>query len=306
MTTFTPAVREQSRARVAITGPSGSGKTYTSLRLAHEIGERIAVVDTSRRRARLYAGVNGWEFNVFEASSFAPVSLVDTLTSAAAEDHDVVIIDTLSSYWSGPDGHLEQVDKHTRGGWNEERPHERMLVEAILTYPGHVIVTLRSKTEYVVDRDENGHAVARRIGLKPEQREGIEYEFDVVADIDTSHTMRVASTRVPGLSGEWFGPGSTTELADMLNAWLIIGEPVMDSRGIRDAALAAETTADLTPLVQSMDHLHLRNAVVLDEAGVRFTLRDLLALRFEKVRVLEAQAAREAAAAAEPEGGESA
>jgi hypothetical protein len=291
--TFAPAVREQTRARVALTGPSGSGKTYTALRLAHELGEHIAVVDTCRRRARLYAGMNGWQFDVLEPTSFPPASLVDHLTDAAASDHDVVVVDTLSSFWSGHEGHLEQVDKHTRGGWNEERPHERMLVESLLTYPGHVIVTLRSKTEYVVDRDENDHAVARRIGLKPEQREGIEYEFDVVADIDSSHVMRIASSRVPTLTGEWFAPGNTVGMADALTEWLDQGEPVLDARGIRDTALTTESEDEIITLGRHMLHLQLSNAVVLNDQGTRMTLRDLLALRLEQIRAAAAQAARE-------------
>jgi hypothetical protein len=282
--TFSPAVREQLRARVALTGPAGSGKTWKALHLATRLGEHVAVIDTCRRRARTYVGTNGWEFDVLEPTSFRPVTLVDHLTDAAATDHDVVVVDTLSSYWSGPEGHLEQVDKHTGGGCNEERPHERMLVEALLTYPGHVIVTLRSKTEYVVDRDENDHAVARRIGLKPEQRDGIEYEFDVVADIDSNHVMRVASTRVPTLSGEWFPPGNTVGLAEPLIEWLQEGEPVLDARGIRDTALTTESEDELVTLGRHMLRLQLSNAVVLNDQGTRMTLRDLLALRLEQLR----------------------
>lgn len=292
MTLFSPAVKEATRARVALAGPSGSGKTYTALRLAHELGEKVAVVDTNRRRARQYAGTNGWSFNVFEPQSFKPYTLADILTDAAEEDHDVVIVDTLSAYWSGVDGHLEQVDRHTRGGWNEERPNERLLMEALMTYPGHVIVTLRTKTEVVVDRDENDHAVGRRVGLKPEQRDGIEYEFDLWADLDLAHTMTVTSTRIPALSREVFPSGHTSQLTEPLIEWLNAGDPVLDARGLRDVALAADTTAAVRDAGVEMDRLHLRNAVVVHD-GTRTTLRDLLALRHEQLRVAEATAQRQ-------------
>ena len=49
----------------------------------------------------------------------------------------------------------------------------------------HVIVTLRSKTEYVQEKDEKtGKTRVKKLGLAPVQRDDFEYEFMLVMDCD--------------------------------------------------------------------------------------------------------------------------
>ena len=139
MTTFEPATKEQSRARIALCGPSGSGKTYTALAIAHELGDNIAIIDSERKSSAKYVGLNGWKFNIHAPATFAPASLIDLLADASNEGHDVVVIDSWSHYWMGVEGMLEQVDKHGRSGgnfngWKEERPNERRMVDAMIAW----------------------------------------------------------------------------------------------------------------------------------------------------------------------------
>jgi DNA polymerase III delta prime subunit len=291
MTTFTPATKDQARARIALCGPSGSGKTYTALALAHELGTNIAVIDSERGSASKYVGTNGWAFNTLAPSSFAPASLIDHLADAAAEAHDVTIVDSLSHYWMGVDGMLEQVDRHSKGGgnfggWKEERPNERRMIDALIAYPGHVIVTMRVKTEYVIEEDDRGKKVPRKVGLRPEQRDGIEYEFDLVGDLSIDNVLTVSKSRIPGLNRAVIDqPGA--ELAGSIRDWLATGEPVPDARGIRDAILAAENTGDLLEHVQQMDRLQLRNAAVVDATGQRVSLYQLTTDRWSQLNAAD-------------------
>ena len=55
MTMFKKAQRSLSKLRLAVQGPSGSGKTYGALMLAKGLGGKIAVIDTERGSASLYA-----------------------------------------------------------------------------------------------------------------------------------------------------------------------------------------------------------------------------------------------------------
>ena len=57
--TFKKAVRSASKLRLALSGTSGSGKTYGALLLAKGIGGKIAVIDTERGSASLYADMPG-------------------------------------------------------------------------------------------------------------------------------------------------------------------------------------------------------------------------------------------------------
>lgn len=230
MTGFKRAVKSRSKLRLALIGPSGSGKTYTALAIAAGLGKRVAVIDTEHGSASKYADL--FEFDVLELSSYSPERYVEALKAAAAAGYEVVVIDSLSHAWMGKDGALELVDRaaarsksgNSFGAWREVTPQHNSMVEAIITSPCHVICTMRSKTEYVQDRDERGKTVIRKVGLQPVQRDGMEYEFDVVGDIDHEHKLIVTKSRIPALSDAVISkPGA--ELAAQLRDWLNAGAP---------------------------------------------------------------------------------
>jgi len=50
----------------------------------------------------------------------------------------------------------------------------------------HIIATMRSKTEYVIE-NKDGRNQIKKIGMAPVQRQGMEYEFTIVGDLDVDH-----------------------------------------------------------------------------------------------------------------------
>ena len=54
----------------------------------------------------------------------------------------------------------------------------------------HIIATMRSKTE-TAQVEENGRKKVAKLGMKSEQRDGVEYEFTTVLDIghETHHAV---------------------------------------------------------------------------------------------------------------------
>lgn len=288
---FVPATRAATKARIALTGPSGSGKTYTGLAIAHRLAEsaggRLAVIDTERGKSQMYKGINGWDFDVFCPQAFSPASLTEALGVAAGKGFPAVLLDSWSHYWSGTEGMLEQVDKRAKGGnnfsgWKEVRPDERRMTDAIVSYPGHIVVTLRVKTEYVVEQVErNGRmqSVPRKVGLKPEQRDGMEYEFDVIGDMDLDNTLSVSKTRIPMLHGAAVSkPG--TELADTINDWLADGEDIPGPLAYRADALDPDANVDsLRSLHATVKAAGLLNAPVVDGDGNPTLLGDLIVAR---------------------------
>jgi len=225
---FRRAVKSRAKLRFALIGPSGSGKTYTALAIAAGLGQRVAVIDTEHGSASKYADLFG--FDVLELSSYSPERYVEALKAAAAAGYEVVVIDSLSHAWMGKDGALELVDRaaarsksgNSFGAWREVTPQHNAMVEAIITSPCHVICTMRSKTEYVQDRDERGKTVIRKVGLQPVQRDGMEYEFDIVGDIDHDHKLVITKSRIPALSDAVI-PKPGGELASQLREWLEAG-----------------------------------------------------------------------------------
>lgn len=219
---FEKATKSKSKLRLALVGPSGSGKTYTSLVIAKELAQcgPVGVIDTERGSASKYAG-DVADFDTVMLDSFEPERYCKAIDAAAEGGYPVLVIDSLSHAWSGTGGALDQVDR--RGGrwqaWREVTPMHNALVDAILGYPGHVISTMRSKTAYEVDRDDEGRTMVSKLGLAPVQRAGTEYEFDVVADMDLKHTMTVGKSRCPWLADQVIRkPGA--EVAQRLLDWL--------------------------------------------------------------------------------------
>jgi hypothetical protein len=279
--TFTPATKEQAKARIALTGPTGSGKTYTALVIGTGLGDRIALVDTEHGSASKYA--DEFAFDTLPLTTFEPPALVEALAVAAHDGYDVVIVDSLSHFWSGSGGMLEQVDNAAKrtgaggsfAGWKEARPLERAMIDALLAYPGHLIVTMRTKTEYVVEADERGRKVPRKVGLKPEQREGIEYEFDIVGDLDHENTLVISKSRAKPLSGMVLHkPGA--EFAEAILGWLKAGKPAKSVSDYITAANAPDATyEDLRALYEEARRHNLLGAAVLDGEETR-TLGELI------------------------------
>lgn len=273
---FKPAQREQAKARIALAGPSGSGKTYTALKLATAMGDRVAVVDTEHGSASKYAAGRdgqGFAFDALELDNFDPRNLIGALAAAAQAQYPVVVVDSLTHFWSGVGGMLEQVDKAARkygnnsfAGWKDARPVERQLIEALLAYPGHVIVTMRSKTEYVIEENDRGKKTPRKVGMKPEQREGIEYEFDIVGDLDFEHTLMVSKSRCMALSGAVVRePGE--ELGQQICEWLAGGVEAPDASEYVDRALAEELTYEQARgLHEELEQRRLLNVPMLHPA----------------------------------------
>lgn len=238
MSMFQKATKKKAKLRLAIAGPSGAGKTFTALTLGKHIGKRIAVIDTERGSASKYAG-DVADFDACELDHFAVQKYITAINGAAAEGYDVLVIDSLSHAWAGKGGILEEADK--RGGkfgaWRELTPMQQRLVDTILSYPGHVIATMRSKMDYAVTIDDSKgrkETKVEKLGLAPVQRDDMSFEFDVMIDMDERHNGRVTKSRCPGLADAVISkPGK--ELADTLMAWLSDGEEVAPERPLAAA-----------------------------------------------------------------------
>ncbi|HEY6116122.1 MAG TPA: ATP-binding protein [Candidatus Dormibacteraeota bacterium] len=222
---FRPASKAGRKARLSIQGMSGSGKTWTGLSIAHGLSEgaKFAVVDTERGSASLYAGHRGIQFDTLPMDRYDPRDLGRALDAAAQVGYPVVFVDSLSHYWKGTDGTLEQVEKakskyggNKFAGWKDGTPLQNEMIASILDYPGHVVASMRSYTEWVL---ENGKP--QRVGMRPEQRKGIEYEFDVAVAMDINNRLEVLKSRCPALHQKVIErPNGARDIAAPLLAWL--------------------------------------------------------------------------------------
>lgn len=204
---FKPATRHKLKLRAAIDGVSGSGKTFTALRFAAALGQRIAVINSESGAVEKYLGLapDGipFQFDVCELNDFSPSKYTEAILAAGQGGYDVIVIDSLSHAWNGAGGALELKDR--KGGnsytaWKDITPIQNRMIEAILRSPAHVIVTMRSKTEHVLEPNGQGKMVPKKVGMAPIQRQGVEYEFDLYCSIDSEHIMQVTKSRCPDVA----------------------------------------------------------------------------------------------------------
>jgi hypothetical protein len=250
---FQKASKKLSRLRLSLIGVAGSGKTYTALNIAKHLGGPIAVVDTERGSASKYSDI--FDFDVLELESFSPQNYIDAIQAAEEAGYNVLIIDSLSHAWTGKDGALDQVTRATKrsqsgntfAAWRDVTPMHNAMVEAMLNARVHIITTMRAKTEYVQEKNEKtGKVTVRKVGLAPVQRDGLEYEFDVVADLDQDNNLIIGKTRCPAVAGMVI-PRAGKEIAQKLLAWLSDGGAAVADSKNGFARSAGEAVAQPAP-----------------------------------------------------------
>jgi hypothetical protein len=239
MPTFQRATKTQAKLRMGLSGPSGSGKTYSALAIASGLSERIAVIDTERGSSSLYS--DQFTFDVLELDTFHPEKYMEAIAAAAREGYEVLVIDSLSHAWMGKDGALELVDRATAqdksgnsyAAWRKVTPLQTRMVDTILAAPLHVIVTLRSKMEYALEKNAQGRTEVRKVGLAPVQRDGLEYEFSLFGELTDAHDLVITKSRFPQFADQIINRPSA-DLGKSLRECLSIGRPTPGSPPSRE------------------------------------------------------------------------
>lgn len=284
---FTKAVRKKSKLRLGITGPSGSGKTLGALLIAKGLGGKIAVIDTEKGSASLYAENPKYDvdFDTMDLDPpYAPENFIKAMREAEQGGYDVLIIDSTTHEWSGVGGCLELVDEIARArykgnswsAWNDITPRHRAFIDAIQRSPLHVIITMRSKTETAQTEGPNGKKQVVKLGMKAEQRDGFEYEMTVVLDVvHDTHFVQTSKDRT-GLfmDRDPFKIAETTGV--MLREWLESGaEPVKETlteQQIADHKAAIDSAADIDALKKAYGAAYKAATSIKDaDAEAEFT-----------------------------------
>ena len=285
---FQKATKKQSRLRMAIMGPSGSGKTYTSLKIASELRGKIAVIDTEYGSASKYAD----EFDFDTVSLTDPIidNYIRAMNAASQNGYDILIIDSLSHAWEALLEFVDQASTRYKGNsfaaWREGTPQQKRLIDAILKCKCHIIATMRSKTEYILEKDERtNRTTPKKVGMAPIQRAGMEYEFDIVAEMDVENNFIVSKTRCKTLNH--LVSKHANGVAEKIKEWLQDGEKIDE--------ISVSESADPTLTIGKSDALeNLLNVINeksipqndIERACERANCSDLVQLPVDKLLAL--------------------
>jgi hypothetical protein len=179
----------------------------SALKLAFGIGGKVGIIDTENGSADLYASLGDYDVITLE-KPYTVGKYREAIAAFEGAGYDTIIVDSLSHAWAGAGGLLDKQGQianrpgtNSYAAWREVTPDHNALVEALLSSRCHIIVTMRVKTEYVLETNERGKQVPRKVGLAPVQRDGVEYEFTVVMDIDIDHKAAASKDRTTLFDG---------------------------------------------------------------------------------------------------------
>lgn len=207
---FKKATKEKQKLRLLIEGASGSGKTYSALLLAkglkEKTGQKIALIDTEKGSASLYSGLV--DFDVCELEpDFTPEKYIKAIKEAEQGGYGILIIDSITHEWSGKGGCLDI--QTALGGkfndWAKVTPRHNAFIDAIIQSNMHIIGTARTKTDYALEDgfNKSGGKTTKpvKVGLKTEQREGMDYEFTIVFRVNENHFATANKDRTSLFNG---------------------------------------------------------------------------------------------------------
>ncbi len=221
------AQRKRAKLKLGMAAPAGGGKTMGALLIAYgimkekypklpdgELWTKIAIIDSENGSGELYVGTEVSEsrlvigaYNAVTLTPpFEPDKYSDAIRLCAENGIEVVIIDSTSHLWSGIGGELEQqgnIAKRTGNSWTAWRdvnPQHNRFIDTMLQTDVHIIATMRSKMDYVQEKDtDTGKTIIRKVGLAPVQKEGMQYEFTAFIDIDSEHQAFGSKDRTGGI-----------------------------------------------------------------------------------------------------------
>lgn len=238
----------RARLRAALCGTTKSGKTFDSLVIASTLIETlrehdclkgngtIGLIDSEHGRSDDYADV--FEFYNYELSCYAPEAYIDALQGMINENHSVIIIDQISHEWAGTSGILEQtsITQKQSGGkhnsftaWSETTPRHNAFIESLVRCPIHLICTMRVKQDWVLEVNEKGKHIPRKLGMAPIQRDSTDYEFDIVGTIDDRKNLNIETRGTLSMllgnrsfkpGPDIHHPGEVAEIGKLVGQWI--------------------------------------------------------------------------------------
>ena len=161
-----PSTRKQAKIKLALQGCAGSGKTYSALLLAYGMTSdwsKIAVIDSENGSADLYAHLG--TYNVVSlGGDYSPENYIEAITLCENTGMEVIIVDSISQCWDYLLDFHANLQGNSFANWAKVTPRQNAFIQRILNSSCHVICTMRSKQEYVLN-ERNGKMIPEKVAF---------------------------------------------------------------------------------------------------------------------------------------------
>ena len=239
---------------MCLQGPSGSGKTYSALLLAYGLCNdwaKICVIDTENHSADLYSQLG--EYNTISLTGpYTPERYMQAIDVCVKAGIEVIIIDSLSHEWEYIINFHATLTGNSFTNWGKVTPRHNEFIQTLLDTNKHVIATVRTKQDYVLN-ERNGKMVPEKIGLKPIQRDDLEYLFTLTFEIDRNHVAMSTKDRT-GLFSNKQGQLINEDTGKSILEWCNYGKEETGN-DINTRINECKSVAELLSLFNKYQHL---------------------------------------------------
>lgn len=267
------AHRKNVKVKLGIQGPSGSGKTKSALLVAFGITNdwsKIVVIDTENKSSELYSDLGS--FSILSLSPpCTPERFQEAIQTCINAGMDVVIIDSISSEWQNILQEHSKLTGNSYTNWSKFTPRHQTFVESIIYSDVHIICTLRSKQAYVLT-ERNGKHIPEKVGMKPVQRDDMDYELTLVFQLSMKHYATAIKDRT-----EMFADKPefviTSQTGELIREWCekdlaVESQLLSDIQECEDIP-SLKTIFEKHPLYQKslLNHFNVRKHQLLSHNG---------------------------------------
>ena len=168
----------------------------------------------------------------------------------ASGNYDCVVIDSFSHVWQAILEYKSKLDM--RGGnsytnWANAGNKFENVLQAVLSSKMHIICCMRSKMDYAIDTDERGKKSIRKVGLAPIMRDGIEFEFSLVLDLDMNHKAVASKDRTRMFDGKI--EEITERTGELLDKWRLGKTEALPKAENPDDEIPMDYPSDLESII---------------------------------------------------------
>lgn len=239
------AERMQAKIKLAIQGLAGSGKSFSALKIAKGLIQdysKVVVIDTENGSADLYAEMGDYNVLTLE-TPHTPEKYMKAIDKCVEFGAECIIIDSISHAWDNLLQHHATMGGNSFTNWGKITPRHKAFVNKFLEAPVHIIATMRTKQDYIITQ-KNGKQVPEKVGLKAIQRDGLDYEFTLVFELDILHNCNCTKDRT-GLFINQTPFQITEKTGQLIKQWCEQGVSIEEVRELISNCNSIETLTEV-------------------------------------------------------------